>query len=62
MEKDFLIKVSIPYVYLSLSESSKDQASLFRSYVKDFIKKNETGLTYIKISGMYALCKLKGRE
>ncbi len=59
MREKLIIKVSIPFVYLSLSKTSRNQAALFRAYVKGYIQKNEPGLTFIRISGMYALCEIK---
>ncbi|QEO62972.1 hypothetical protein EVS87_012335 [Bacillus altitudinis] len=59
MIEKLIIKVPIPFVYLSLSKSSRNQAALFRAYVKGYIQRNEPGLTFIRISGMYALCEVK---
>ncbi len=59
MREKLIIKVPIPFVYLSLSKSSRNKAALFRAYVRGYIQRNEPGLTFIKNSGMYALCEIK---
>lgn len=55
-----MIKVTIPDIYVWMTEGASNRGALFKSYVECYIAKSRPDLRLVKIEGMTAICE--GRE